>query len=145
MSAALTSDNAREVLEAQPFSRLLGTRLDKFGDGRAELSLEIRDDLRQQFGFVHGGVLAYLVDNAVTFAAGTVLGPAVLTSGFTISYLAPGKGRELRAYASVVHATRRQVVCRCDVMAVDESGEQTICATGQGTVVARGGEVPAAG
>ncbi|UPK74351.1 PaaI family thioesterase [Nocardioidaceae bacterium SCSIO 66511] len=142
MSTSLSIEDAQGVLDAQPFSRLLGARMVKFGDGRAELALDIRDDLRQQFGFVHGGVMAYLVDNTVTFAAGTVLGPAVLTGGFTINYLAPAKGRELRAHATVVHATRRQVVCRCDVVAVDDDGE-TLCATGQGTVVARGSDVPA--
>ena len=136
MDSVLTYELARQVLEGQPFSRLLGTRLLSFGDGAAELALEIRDDLRQQFGFVHGGVLAYLVDNAVTFAAGTALGPAVLTGGFTVSYLAPAQGRELRARASVVHATRRQAVGRCDVIAIGDDDSETLCATGQGTVVA---------
>ena len=138
-----TLEDAQKILTAQPFSRLLGTQLVEFADGDAELRLAIRDDLRQQFGFVHGGVLAYLVDNAVTFAAGTVLGPAVLTGGFTVNHLAPAQGIELRARASVVHATRRQAVCRCDVVAVNEDGEETLCATGQGTVVTRGSDVPA--
>ena len=139
---ALSLEDAQEVLTAQPFSRLLGARLVEFADGVAELRLDVRDDLRQQFGFVHGGVLAYLVDNAVTFAAGTALGPAVLTGGFTINHLAPGQGRELRARAYVVHATRRQAVCRCDVVSIDEEGAETPCATGQGTVIARSSEVP---
>ncbi|MGH3359977.1 MAG: PaaI family thioesterase [Nocardioidaceae bacterium] len=136
MDTPLTLEVARTVLDGQPFSRLLGTRLLSFGDGAAELALEIRDDLRQQFGYVHGGVLAYLVDNTVTFAAGTALGPAVLTGGFSVSYLAPAQGRELRSRASVVHATKRQAVCRCDVVAIDGDGAETLCATGQGTVVA---------
>ncbi len=140
---ALSLEDAQEVLAAQPFSRLLGTRVVEFADGAAELRLAVRDELRQQFGFVHGGVLAYLVDNTVTFAAGTVLGPAVLTGGFTINHLSPAQGEELRARSSVVHATRRQAVCRCDVFAVADDGEETLCATGQGTVITRSGDVPA--
>lgn len=136
VDTTLTYEAAREVLDGQPFSRLLGTRLLSFGDGAAELALEVRDDLRQQFGFVHGGVLAYLVDNAVTFACGTALGPAVLTGGFTINYLAPAQGRELCARATVVHASRRQAVARCDVVAIGDDDTETLCATGQGTVVA---------
>jgi len=140
---ALSLEAAQAVLAAQPFSRLLGARVSAFADGAAELRLDVRDELRQQFGFVHGGVLAYLVDNTVTFAAGTVLGPAVLTGGFTVNHLSPAQGRELRSHATVIHATRRQAVARCDVYAIAEDGEETLCATGQGTVVARSADVPA--
>lgn len=82
----LDLESARKVLAAQPFSLLVGARLMVFEPGRAVLALDIRADLRQQNGFLHGGVLAYAADNAITFAAGTKLGPEVLTSGVTISY-----------------------------------------------------------
>lgn len=75
---------ARKLLDAQPFSRLLGARVTAFGDGGATLEIDIRDDLHQQNGFLHGGVLAYAADNALTFAAGAVLGPSVLTGGFSV-------------------------------------------------------------
>src|SRR5436190_293062 len=81
-----------KFLAAQPFSVLLGARLTAFGAGGATLELDIRDDLRQQNGYLHGGVLGYAADNAITFAAGTALGPDVLTGGFTISYLRPADG-----------------------------------------------------
>lgn len=136
MDSRLSVDEARQVLDAQTFSRLLGTRLLSFDSTGTELALEIRPELRQQFGYVHGGVLAYLMDNVITFAGGAVLGPAVLTGGFTIEYVAPGAGRELRARASVVAATSRRAVCRGEVYALDDDGAETLCATGQGTVVA---------
>lgn len=105
-----------------------------FEPGRAVLEVDIRDELKQQNGFVHGGVLAYAADNSVTFAAGTVLGPAVLTSGVTISYVRPASGALLRAEATVASSGKRQAVCRCDVFAVTEDGEQTLCAVAQGSV-----------
>ncbi|NUU26470.1 MAG: PaaI family thioesterase [Streptomycetaceae bacterium] len=125
---------ARKTLDAQPFSVLLGAELTAFGDGRATIELDVRDELRQQNGFVHGGVLAYLADNTVTFAAGTVLGPAVLTAGFTVTYVRPAAGSHLRAQARVVTATRSQAVCACEILAVAEDGTERICATAQGTV-----------
>lgn len=39
-------DRGRRILEAQPFSRLLGTELVSLSPGRAELSLPLREDLR---------------------------------------------------------------------------------------------------
>ncbi|MEV7211835.1 PaaI family thioesterase [Kitasatospora cineracea] len=129
---------AREVLAAQPFSVLVGARLEVFEPGRAVLALDIRDDLKQQNGFVHGGVLAYAADNAITFAAGTVLGPAVLTGGVTISYVRPAVGAVLEAEATVASGGRRQATCRCDLFTVAPDGARTLCAVAQGTVLTAG-------
>lgn len=128
----LTRCQAEAALASQPFSRLLGTRVAGFGNGRATLQLLATEELRQQDGHVHGGVLSYLADNAMAFAAGTELGPAVLTAGMTIEYLRPARAAVLRATGVVVHAGRRQVTCRCDVVAVDAAGDTSLCATAQG-------------
>ncbi|MFE1441661.1 PaaI family thioesterase [Streptomyces sp. NPDC058739] len=136
--AALDVSTAEQALHAQPFSKLLGTRLRSFGDGESTLELDIREDLLQQNGFVHGGVLSYAADNAITFAAGTALGAAVLTSGYSIQYIRPAVGSLLRARAEVVHAGRRQAVVRCEVLTVAEDGTQSLCAVAQGTVLSAG-------
>lgn len=125
---------AQQVLEAQPFSTLLGARLTAFGSGQATLELDIRKDLLQQNGFVHGGVLSYAADNTLTFAAGTVAGAGVLTTGFTIDYLRPASGTVLRAHAQVVRAGRSRVVCRCDLWVLDDEDTETLCAVAQGTI-----------
>jgi len=129
----LDLEAARAGLAGQPFSRLLGARLTEFGDGAATLELEVREELKQQNGFLHGGVLAYAADNALTFAAGTVLGPALLTAGFTIDYLRPAVGEVLRARAVVVRAGRSGATCRCDLYTVDEGREPVLCAAAQGS------------
>jgi uncharacterized protein (TIGR00369 family) len=131
--AAAMLDTGREVLAEQPFSRLLGAELARFEPGSAELRLPVRLELRQQFGLTHGGVLSYLVDNTLTFAAGSVLGPAVLTAEYKVSYVQPAVGDTLIARASVVHQGRRQAVCRCDVFDVTE-GQEALCATALGTI-----------
>jgi len=122
----------RAVLAEQPFSRLLGAELVRFEAGSAELSVPLRDDLRQQHGFAHGGLLAYLADNAMTFAAGAVYRDA-LTLEMKVNYVRPGVGERLVARASVVHAGKRQAVVRCDVLAV-RAGTETLCAVAQGTI-----------
>ncbi|WTW92521.1 PaaI family thioesterase [Streptomycetaceae bacterium NBC_01309] len=133
-SPPLDLRTASKTLEAQPFSVLLGARLAAFGDGGATIEVDVREELRQQNGFVHGGVLAYLADNTITFAAGTVLGPAILTAGFAVTYVRPASGTRLRARATVLTSTRSQAVCSCEIAAVDEDGSERICATAQGTV-----------
>ncbi len=82
---------------------------------------------------MHGGVLSYLADNALTFAAGTSLGANVLTGGFTITYLRPADGARLRAEAAVTGATRRQAVVSCSIYAESDDTEPVLCAIAQGT------------
>nr|WP_030667520.1 PaaI family thioesterase [Streptomyces sp. NRRL B-1347] len=135
---ALDLTLAQQTLDAQPFSRLVRAELTAFGDGAATLEIPLRTELLQQNGFVHGGVLSYAADNAITFAAGTALGPAVLTSGFSIQYVRPATGTRLIARATVAHAGRRQAVVRCDLLTVDGEGAETLCALAQGTVRAAG-------
>ncbi len=136
MSAEITVDDARAVLVAQPFSVLLGAQLESFGEGSASLSVEIRDELRQQFGFVHGGVYAYLADNVLTFAGGSVLGPAVLTASVNVTYLRPAREGTLIATARVVSSDERRATCECEIVAVSD-GERIVCATAEGVIARR--------
>jgi uncharacterized protein (TIGR00369 family) len=127
----------RAALAAQPFSALVGAALTALSLGTAELTIPLAREHRQQHGFVHGGVLGYAADNALTFAGGSVLGPAVVTAGYAISFLRPATGEALVARATVVHAGRRQAVCRCDLFD-RRGGEEVLCAVAQGTITAAG-------
>ena len=129
------SQVAQQILESQPFSRLVGAKLASFSEKEVVLELPIKEELLQQNGFVHGGVISYAADNALTFAGGSALGPAVLTSEYKINYLKPARGKLLRARASVIHASKRQAVCRCEIFAV-EGDSENLCAVAQGTIVA---------
>jgi uncharacterized protein (TIGR00369 family) len=133
----LSLDDARAVLAAQPFSRLLGASITALGPEGVELLVPNRPDHRQQDGFAHGGLLGYAADNALAFAAGLVAGPRVLTAGYTISLLAPVVGQELVARARTVSAGRRLLVTRCEIVEPGSDGER-LCAVAQGTVVRTG-------
>jgi len=122
------------ILAAQPFSVLVGARLTRFGDGVARIEVPFEPNLLQQNGFLHGGVLAYAVDNAISFAGGSVLGPSILTAGITVAYHRPARG-PIVAEATVITATRSSAAVRCEVSAVDDrTGDTLIVASGHGTV-----------
>ena len=122
----------KKVLKSQPFSLLLGTELILFEPGKAILSLSVREELKQQHGFVHGGVISYLADNALTYAGGSVLGDSV-TSKFKINYLRPALGPKLEARASVVSSGDKQAICKCSVFTIDGEDEKLVAAA-QGTI-----------
>src|SRR6266508_3896262 len=122
---------AREVLAGQPFSVLLGTRVTDYSPSGVTLELDARPDLLQQHGYLHGGVLSYLVDNAITFAAGAVLGPDIVTAAISVDYLRPAVA-DLSARAWVEYAGKARAVVRCDVT-TRASEEAVLCAVGQGS------------
>ena len=121
-----------KVLKEQPFSTLLGTGLASLEPGEAVLTLAVREELKQQHGFVHGGVVSYLADNALTFAGGSVLGNSV-TSEFKINYVRPAIGEKLIARASVLSSGKMQAVCECKIFVVSDRGEVMV-AVAQGTI-----------
>ena len=121
-----------KVLKEQPFSTLLGTGLASLEPGEAVLTLAVREELKQQHGFVHGGVVSYLADNALTFAGGSVLGNSV-TSEFKINYVRPAIGEKLIARASVLSSGKMQAVCECKIFVVSDKDEVMV-AVAQGTI-----------
>ncbi len=122
----------RKVLKEQPFSTLLGTELASLEPGEAVLTLAVREELKQQHGFVHGGVVSYLADNALTFAGGSVFGNSV-TSEFKINYVRPAIGEKLIARASVLSSGKMQAVCECKISVVSDKDEVMV-AVAQGTI-----------
>lgn len=130
----------RAILANQAFSQLLGTEMTAYSVEGVELRLDITEKVRQQHGFVHGGVLAYLADNALTFAGGVAMGGGVLTSEMKLNYIRPAIGQFLVARAVSISAGRTQGVARCEVYAVAD-GVERLCVAAQGTV-ARTSNIP---
>jgi acyl-coenzyme A thioesterase PaaI-like protein len=65
----------RAALAAQGFMRLVGAEIDELAPGICVLSVARRPDLLQQGGLFHGGVTAFLVDNATRKASASPAAP----------------------------------------------------------------------
>jgi uncharacterized protein (TIGR00369 family) len=127
----------RQALASQPFSVLLGAELLSFSPGSVELRVPIKTEFLQQYGFLHGGVLSYAADNALTYAGASRMQAQVVTSELKINYLRPAVGDFILARASALHVGRQQAVCRCDIF-VSNGGKESLCAVAQGTIVKLG-------
>lgn len=141
----VTLDQARQALRAQSFNALMGANVVAFTPGEAILTLSPGADHLQQHGLVHGGVIAYLADNAVAFAGGSILGPSVVTRSLEIELLrAASRDTVLTAIATAsAHQAQDAVaVCRCEITAVAPSGEVRLVATAAGKVVRLGQRAP---
>lgn len=120
----------RESFARQRVMRTLGARLASVAPGAVEIRLPFRDDLTQQHGFVHAGVVSTIADSACGYAALSLMqtDAAVLSIEYKVNLLAPAEGEELVARARVVRAGRNVTVCAADVVAL-RAGEETPVAT----------------
>lgn len=130
-------DLGKATLAAQPFSRLVGAELTACSEEGIEIRLKVREELRQQYGFVHGGVLSYLADNALTFAGGISLKKQVVTSEMKLNYIRPATGTELISRAKSISCGRTQAVVRCEIYSVEGDTER-LCVAAQGTISVAG-------
>ena len=134
----------RESSAKQQVMRTLGAALDRVGAGDIEIRLPYREDLTQQHGFVHAGIVATVLDSACGYAALSLMPPGVgvLSVEFKINLLAPARGDLLIARGRVLRAGRTITVCQAEgIMRTD--GEMVPVAMMQATImtVADRGEI----
>jgi len=108
----------------QGFMTHVGAKISNLTCGGCELSVDRRPELLQQNGFFHGGVTAFLVDNATTIAAATVKGQAALTAEYKLNLLSPASGDRLICRARVVKPGRQVSVVAADVFCVIDGIEK---------------------
>jgi uncharacterized protein (TIGR00369 family) len=97
---------------------LIGASLTVAEPGYVEIVLPFRDDLTQQKGYVHGGILGMICDSACGYSAYSLM-PAdcsLVTVEYKINILNPALG-PLVAKGSVVKPGRTLTVTRGEVFA----------------------------
>jgi uncharacterized protein (TIGR00369 family) len=126
-TATVITDEQREyaanILHNLPFAKLMGMRLVDLHLDEAVIKIEMRDDLRQPSGVLHGGVTATLIDTAMAFAVRTRLPreEATATIDLTVHFLRPHVEGTATCTAKVVRAGKRIFTVAADV--VNEQGK----------------------
>jgi uncharacterized protein (TIGR00369 family) len=108
----------RESLSQQGFMILVGAEISELTRGTCALAVDRRPELLQQHGFFHGGVTAFLVDNATTIAAATSRGQPALTAEYKLNLLSPATGERLICRARVIKPGPQVAVVAADVFCV---------------------------
>ena len=89
--------------------------------------MTVKEDQRQQHGFIHAGVIATLADHTAGGAARAVSGKQdVITVEFKINFLRPAVGKHLRCHAKVLRAGKSIIVAEAVVFATHEGEEKSI-------------------
>jgi uncharacterized protein (TIGR00369 family) len=131
------ADAVAQSFAKQPIMNLIGARLGLVEPGIVEILLPFRQELTQQNGYLHAGVVTTIADSACGYAAFSLMpeGSSVLSVEFKVNLLRPARGESFVARAEVIKAGRTLSVTRADVFAVHKDSERELVATMQGTMI----------
>lgn len=120
----------RSSFARQTLMRTIGAEMTKIAPGEIEIELAYRDDLAQQHGYLHAGVITAIVDSACGYAAMTLTRAVedILTIEYKANFVAPATGDKMIARSRVLRAGRKVTVCAGDVFALRD-GEEKLIAT----------------
>jgi uncharacterized protein (TIGR00369 family) len=106
----------------------LGARLARVAPGEVEIEVAFRDDLTQQHGYLHAGIVAAVADSACGYAALSLAEPGaeVLSIEFKLNLLAPSAGDSFAARARVLRPGRNVTVCAGDFYARRGGAEKLV-------------------
>ncbi|HUI16404.1 MAG TPA: PaaI family thioesterase [Alphaproteobacteria bacterium] len=130
----------RASFARQSAMALIGARLGGVRPGEVEIELAYREDLTQQHGFIHGGIVGMIADSASGYAAFSLM-PAeasVLTVEYKLNLLAPAEGEILIARGRVLRPGRTLVVAEARVAAL-RAGKEVVIAASLSTLMTLAG------
>lgn len=135
------AERIRRSFDLQPAMALIGAELVVVEPGYTEIHLTKRAEITQQHGYVHGGIVGMIADNAGGFAANTLTAAdtSVLTVEYKLNLVAPADGERLVARGEVVKPGRTLLITRAEVFAI-KNEQWTLCAVMQQTIMAMHGK-----
>lgn len=111
-------------------NQYLGLHLETAGPGWARMSMQLRQDVMNPFGVVHGGSICALIDSAAdtAIAAGTLPDDRIMgTIDMQVHFLERAQGTALVAEGRVVRAGKAIAIAQVEVK--DDAGRSVAMGT----------------
>jgi len=117
----------RDGRAANPFFCLMGIDVVSVGNGEAELSMQVRPDMHNGVGWLQGGMLVALADEAMALAVYTQLadGEGIATISESTSFIRGVREGLIIARGQVIRKGRRVAFCEAEVWA-DSGGKRSL-------------------
>lgn len=106
-------EKIKNSFDKQKFMRYIGARIVSIKHGELEIECEFHENLTQQHGYIHAGVLTTLIDVACGYAALTTMPEdmEVLSVEFKNTFIRPAKAEKIIAVGKVIKSGKRLTFC----------------------------------
>ena len=120
----------RSSFDLQQLMKTINAKLIKVSPGEVHIEIPFQQELTQQNGFIHAGIITSIADSACGYAAYSLMTATsgVLTVEYKINLLSPAIGERFLAIGRVKKPGRTLTVCEGDVFA-HAKGEEKLVAT----------------
>jgi uncharacterized protein (TIGR00369 family) len=127
----------KEKLAANHFTNHIGFELIRMIPGECEGRIAIVDHLKQQLGFLHGGVTMTVADIAMGIAAFTLVkdGEQVVTANLLTNFLNPVEGEFLYARGYVIKAGKKLYYCEAELWTIKNNEKILVAKTSSSMAV----------
>jgi uncharacterized protein (TIGR00369 family) len=128
-SMQLSSDEIQSRLSRNHLARWMSLTVVAAATGKIRLAAPWRDEFisNPDHRFVHGGILAALLDTAGSYAVATLLGRPAQTVDKRVDFLRPGFESEMIVEANVIHFGRTLATTDASVL----NAKNQLLATGR--------------
>ncbi len=112
----------------QGFPAFCGLEVTRVELGICESRLAVRDDHRQQDGFVHAGMIATMADHTAGYASFTTVSEKfrILTVEFKINYFKPALGPFIVCRSKVINNGKKIKVTESEVYSLADGIEKQV-------------------
>lgn len=126
----------RDSFARQNAMRFIGAELTQVRAGSVEIEMDHLENLTQQHGFLHAGIISAALDSACGYAAYSLMPEkaGVLTIEFKVNLLSPGRGERFLFRGEVTKPGRTIMVSDGRAFAFQD-GEAVLVATMTATLM----------
>lgn len=120
----------RSSFARQKFMAFIAAKLVRVEPGFCEIQVPYKEELTQQHGFFHAGIIGTIADNCGGYAGFSLMpkDTSVLSVEYKLNILSPGDGELLKGRGRVIKPGKNLVICSTEIF-IYKNNIKKLCAT----------------
>lgn len=106
-----------DLINDSPFYRYMDMKVVEAGEGRSRLTLQVKEEMKNLYGILHGGAVATILDSSCGIAIGSMLkaGEIVVTVDMRMNFVSNLRQGTLIGEGRVIHRGKQTGIVEAEV------------------------------
>jgi acyl-CoA thioesterase len=121
----------KNLINSSPFYRHMDMKVVEAGEGVSRLEMQVKEEMKNLYGIIHGGAVATILDSSCGIAIGSLLKPGeiVVTVDMRVNFISNVRSGTLIGEGRVLHRGKKTGVASAEI----RDGTGTLIAVGMST------------